>query len=229
MVSLDDAVVARLEKGGKRYEVLVDPELVEQFKAEPESVELDNLLATDEIWHDARGGERPTEEKIMSTFGTSDLRDCVMTILLKGDIQLTTTQRRQMIADKRQQIITEISRTAIDPRSKAPHPITRIELALDELRWNPDPFLSVERQIKDAITVLKPVIPLSFQTIKLAFRVSGSAYGAVQREVRSDVIKEQWLENGDWAFVVEIPAGMKGEYLSKVAKRDPNTEVKELN
>ena len=229
MVSLDDAVVARLEKGGKRYEVLVDPELVEQFKADPESVELDNLLATDEIWHDARGGERPTEEKIMSTFGTSDLRDCVMTILLKGDIQLTTTQRRQMIADKRQQIITEISRTAIDPRSKAPHPITRIELALDELRWNPDPFLSVERQIKDAITVLKPVIPLSFQTIKLAFRVSGSAYGSVQREVRSDVIKEQWLENGDWAFVVEIPAGMKGEYLSKVAKRDPNTEVKELN
>ena len=229
MVSLDDAVVARLEKGGKRYEVLVDPELVEQFKAEPESVELDNLLATDEIWHDARAGERPTEEKIMSTFGTSDLRDCVMTILLKGDIQLTTVQRRQMIADKRQQIITEISRTAIDPRSKAPHPITRIELALDELRWNPDPFLSVERQIKDAITVLKPVIPLSFQTIKLAFRVSGSAYGSVQREVRSDVIKEQWLENGDWAFVVEIPAGMKGEYLSKVAKRDPNTEVKELN
>ncbi|MDP6889099.1 MAG: ribosome assembly factor SBDS [Candidatus Thalassarchaeaceae archaeon] len=229
MVSLDDAVVARLEKGGKRYEVLVDPELVEQFKSEPDSVELDNLLATDEIWHDARGGERPTEEKIMSAFGTSDLRDCVMTILLKGDIQLTTVQRRQMIADKRQQIITEISRTAIDPRSKAPHPITRIELALDELRWNPDPFLSVERQIKDAISVLKPVIPLSFQTIKLAFRVSGSAYGAVQREVRSDVIKEQWLENGDWAFVVEIPAGMKGEYLSKVAKRDPNTEVKELN
>jgi len=229
MVSLDDAVVARLEKGGKRYEVLVDPDLVEQFKAEPESVELDKLLATDEVWHDARGGERPTEDKIISTFGTSDLLECVMTILLKGDIQLTTAQRRQMIADKRQQIITEISRTAIDPRSKSPHPITRIELALDELRWNPDPFLSVERQIKDAVSVLKPVIPLSFQTIKLAFRVSGSAYGSVQREVRSDVIKEQWLENGDWAFVVEIPAGMKGEYLSKVAKRDPNTEVKELN
>jgi len=228
MVSLDDAVVARLEKGGKRYEILVDPELVEQFKNDPTTVSLDDLLATDEIWHDARGGERPTEDKIESTFGTTELLDCVNSILHNGSIQLTTVQRRQMIADKRQQIITEISRTAIDPRSKAPHPATRIELALDELRWNPDPFLSVERQIKDAITVLRPVIPLSFETIKLAFRVSGSAYGSVQREVRSDVIKEQWLENGDWAFVVEIPAGMKGEYLSKVAKRDPNTEVKEL-
>ena len=229
MVSLDDAVVARLEKGGKRYEILVDPELVDQFKSDPSSVSLDDLLATDEVWHDAKGGERPTEEKILSTFGTTELLDCVTNILRNGSIQLTTLQRRQMIADKRQQIITEISRTAIDPRSKAPHPATRIELALDELRWNPDPFLSVERQIKDAITVLRPVIPLSFETIKLAFRVSGSAYGSVQREVRSDVIKEEWLSNGDWAFVVEIPAGMKGEYLSKVAKRDPNTEVKELN
>ncbi len=229
MVSLDNAVIARLEKGGKRYEILVDPELVDQFKSDPGSVSLDDLLATDEIWHDAKGGERPTEEKIQSTFGTTELLDCVTDILTKGSIQLTTAQRRQMISDKRQQIITEISRTAIDPKSKAPHPATRIELALDELRWNPDPFLSVERQIKDAIAVLRPVIPLSFETIKLAFRVSGSAYGSVQREVRSDVIKEQWLPNGDWAFVVEIPAGMKGEYLSKVAKRDPNTEVKELN
>ena len=29
MVSLDDAVLARMEKGGKRYEILVDPELVD--------------------------------------------------------------------------------------------------------------------------------------------------------------------------------------------------------
>ncbi|MDG1525269.1 MAG: ribosome assembly factor SBDS [Candidatus Thalassarchaeaceae archaeon] len=229
MVSLDSAVVARLEKGGKRYEILVDPELVDSFKMDSSKVSLDDLLATDEIWHDARGGERPTEEKIKSTFGTTDLLECVTKILSDGSIQLTTIQRRQMIADKRQQIVSEISRTAIDPRSKAPHPVTRIELALDELRWNPDPFLSVERQIKDAIKVLRPVIPLSFETIKLAFRVSGSAYGSVQREVRSDVINEKWLDNGDWAFVVEIPAGMKGEYLSKVAKRDPNTDVKELN
>ncbi len=229
MVSLDDAVVARYERAGKRYEILVDPELVAPYKLDPTEIELEDLLATDEIWHDARGGERPTEEKLVATFGTTELSECVSQILHKGSIQLTTNQRRQMIADKRQKIISEISRTAIDPRSKAPHPFTRIELALDELRWNPDPFLSVERQIKDAVNVLRPVIPLSFQTLKLAFRVSGSAYGAVQKEVRSDVIKEQWLENGDWAFVVEIPAGMKGEYISKVAKRDPNTEVKEIN
>ena len=32
MVSLDDAVIARLEKGGSRYEILVDPDLVDAWK-----------------------------------------------------------------------------------------------------------------------------------------------------------------------------------------------------
>ena len=55
MVSLDDAVLARLEKGGKRYEVLVDPSMVEAFKEDPESVDINDFLAMDEVFHDARG------------------------------------------------------------------------------------------------------------------------------------------------------------------------------
>ena len=45
MVSLDDAVLARLEKGGSRYEILVDPDLVDNWKEDRESVELGELLA----------------------------------------------------------------------------------------------------------------------------------------------------------------------------------------
>ena len=47
MVSLDDAVLARMEKGGKRYELLVDPNSVEDFKSDPTSVDLDQFLAMD--------------------------------------------------------------------------------------------------------------------------------------------------------------------------------------
>ena len=54
MVSLDDAVLARLEKSGKRFEVLADPDLVEKWKSDNSSVELDELLAMDEVFHDAR-------------------------------------------------------------------------------------------------------------------------------------------------------------------------------
>ena len=67
MVSLDDAVLARLEKGGKRYEVLVDPVLVETFKETPNDVDINEFLAMDEVFHDARGGERPPPRRLRTS------------------------------------------------------------------------------------------------------------------------------------------------------------------
>lgn len=177
MVSLDSAVLARWEYGGKRYEILVDPDLVDAFRQNPSSVNMDDFLATDEVWHDARGGDRPTEEAIESTFGTQEIDEIAAIILEKGNIQLTTNQRKEMVEQKRQLIIQEIHSTAIDPKAKSPHPKTRIELALEESRFSVDPFKRLDVQVKDAINTLKSLIPLSFEPVRIAFRISGSGYG----------------------------------------------------
>mgnify|MGYP001396987450 CR=1 FL=1 len=84
MVSMDDAVLARMEKGGKRYEILVDPEMVDDFKNDPDSVNIDDFLVMDEVFHDARGGERPTEDAIQNTFNTQDILEITKIILEKG-------------------------------------------------------------------------------------------------------------------------------------------------
>lgn len=228
MVSLDDAVLARLEKGGKRYEVLVDPTMVETFKEAPESVDINDFLAMDEVFHDARGGERPTAEAIEKTFATQDIVVITTTILEKGSIQLTTAQRKQMVENMRQQIIHHVHSQAVDPKTKSPHPKTRIELALEESRYSVDPFKRLEEQVKEAIAKLKPLIPLSFESVRLAFKVPGSAYGSVSQFLRSYQQKEGWLEDGSWACVVECPAGMKGELIGQVMRRSSEAEVKEL-
>ena len=229
MVSLDDAVLARLEKGGKRYEALVDPDLVEQWKEDSTDINLDDFMAMDEIFHDARAGERPTEEALLKTFETLDVASILQVILTKGSIQLTTAQRKARVENMRQQIIHHIHSQSIDPKSKSPHPRTRIELALDESKYSVDPFKRLEDQVKDAIARLKPLIPLSFESVRLAFRIPGSAYGSVSQILRTHQQKEGWLENGDWACVVEIPAGMKGDLIGQVLKRANNAEVKELS
>ena len=229
MVSLDDAVLARLEKGGKRYEALVDPDMVEQWKEDSSNIQLDDFMAMDEIFHDARAGERPTEDALMNTFETLDVETILNIILDKGSIQLTTAQRKARVEHMRQQIIHHIHSQAIDPKSKSPHPRTRIELALQESKYSVDPFKRLEEQIKDAIAKLKPLIPLSFESVRLAFRVPGSAYGSVSQLLRTYQKKEGWLENGDWACVIEIPAGMKGDIIGQVLKRSNDAEVKELS
>jgi ribosome maturation protein SDO1 len=229
VVSLDDSVLARLEKGGKRYEALVDPDLVEQWKMDSSDIDLDDFMAMDEIFHDARAGERPTEDALLKTFETLDVASILRIILTKGSIQLTTAQRKARVENMRQQIIHHIHSQAIDPKSKSPHPRTRIELALDESKYSVDPFKRLEDQVKDAIAKLKPLIPLSFESVRLAFRIPGSAYGSVSQILRTHQRKEGWLENGDWACVVEIPAGMKGDLIGQVLKRANNAEVKELS
>jgi ribosome maturation protein SDO1 len=228
MVSLDDAVLARMEKGGKRYEVLVDPSLVEAFRADPASVDINDFLAMDEVFHDARGGERPTEEAIEAAFQTQDISTIASIILDKGSIQLTTAQRKAMVETMRQQIIHHIHTQAVDPKTKSPHPKTRLELALEESRYSVDPFKRLEEQVKDAIAKLKPLIPLSFETVRLAFKVPGSAYGSISQLLRSYQQKEGWLEDGSWAVVIECPAGMKGDLIGQVMRKSADAEVKEL-
>jgi ribosome maturation protein SDO1 len=229
MVSLDDAVLARLEKGGSRYEILVDPDLVDSWKEDPVSVNLTDLLAIDEVWSDAKAGDRPTSEALERVFGSTDLATCVDRILRDGSIQLTTAQRRHMVDERMKQIVSEIAMTATDPKTKLPHPKTRIENALQEARFKPDPFLSVERQVQDAVDILKPIIPLQFITIKLAFKVPGKDYGGVSNLLRDSMQKEQWLSDGSWACVVEVPGGMKNEIISRVANRSSEVEVRELD
>ena len=228
MVSLDDAVLARMEKGGKRYELLVDPNLVDVFKSEPTSVDLNAFLAMDEVFHDIRGGERPTEDAIENTFGTQDIFEITKTVLAKGSIQLTTAQRKARVEQMRQQIVHEIHTQAVDPKTKSPHPKTRIELALNESRYSVDPFKRLDDQVKDAIELLKPMIPLSFESVRLAVRVPGSAYGGSSRILRPYLEKEQWLENGSWAGIIEIPAGMKDTIYGKLMSQSSDTEMKEL-
>ena len=228
MVSLDNSVLARMEKGGKRYELLVDPEMVDDFKNNPDSVNIDDFLAMDEVFHDARGGERPTEEAIDNTFGTQDILEIAKTILNKGSIQLTTNQRKAIVEKMRQKIIHHIHSQAVDPKTKSPHPVTRIELALEESRYSVDPFKKLELQIKDAVDKLKVLIPLSFETMRLAFKVPGSAYGGAMRVLRNYHVKDGWLEDGTWACVIEIPAGMKGEIIGQIMKVSSQTEVKEM-
>ena len=229
MVSLDNAVLARLEKGGKRYEALVDPDLVEEWRDGSSSIDLDEFMAMDEIFHDARAGDRPTEDALMNAFQTLDVTTILNIILEKGSIQLTTAQRKARVENIRQQIIHHIHSQAIDPRTKSPHPRTRIELALEESKYSVDPFKRLEQQVSDAIAILKPLIPLSFESLRLAFRIPGKAYGSVSQLLRSYQQKEGWLENGDWACVVEIPAGMKGDIIGQVLKRANDAEVKELS
>uniref|UniRef100_A0A7J2TIG5 Ribosome maturation protein SDO1 homolog n=1 Tax=Archaeoglobus fulgidus TaxID=2234 RepID=A0A7J2TIG5_ARCFL len=229
MVSLEKAVVAKLRKGGAEFEVLVDPYLARDLK-EGKEVDFDDLLAVEEVFRNARKGERVPVEELQKTFGTTDVREIAKTIILEGEVQITAEQRREMLEAKKKQIVTFLSKNTIDPRTNTPHPPARIERALEEAKVHIDIFKSVEAQIKDIVKALKPILPLKFEEMEIAIKIPaeyvGKAISALYKF--GGITKEEWQKDGSWICLMRIPSGMYGDLmdlLGKVTKGEALTKI----
>jgi len=217
MVKLEEAVIARLSSCGTTFEVLVDPELALAFKT-GQSADVRSALASDKIFKDSKKGDKASEEMVQKAFGTSDVTKVAAEIIRKGEIQITTEQRRKMREQRLRQIVTLISKRAINPQTGAPHPPARVESAINEAKVHVDEFRGAEEQLTAIIKALRPIIPLKFEMRRIAVKIPTAYTGKASRVVKSlaTVKQEQWLNDGSWAAVVEIPAGIQAEFFDKL-------------
>lgn len=229
MISLDDAVVAKLESHGERFEILVDPDVAAQIRR-GEDVPVEDAVAALDIFENASQAERASEESLNKVFKTTDFEPIALQIIKKGEIHLTTEQRKAMTAEKRRQVITFIARNAINPQTGHPHPPQRIDMAMEEAKVHIDPFRSLEELVKDAMKALRPLIPIKFEEIRIAIRISPDdaprAYGEIS--TAATIEKEEWQKDGSWICVVSIPAGIQNEFydlINRISHGEAETKL----
>jgi ribosome maturation protein SDO1 len=217
VISLDDAVIARLESHGSSFEILVDPDLALEFKKGRE-IDITKILASEEIFKDSKKGDRASLEHIKEVFGVDNLQDAAKIIIRKGDLQLTTLQRRKIQEDRKKQVITIIARDAINPQTKHPHPPARIERAMDEARIHIDPFKPAEEQTPGVIKAIRPLIPLKFEKREVAVKVPPHYAGRAVNIVKSygDLKREEWQKDGSWVCLINLSAGVVEEFFDKL-------------
>ncbi|UCE15961.1 MAG: ribosome assembly factor SBDS [Candidatus Bathyarchaeota archaeon] len=211
--------VARLTREGERFEILVKPQPAFSYRlGKIESVS--QVLVTDTIFTDANKGLKPSEDKLLKAFGTTDLLKIASLILKKGALQLTTEQRRQFIEDKRKQIVSFISRQCVDPRTNLPHPPIRVERAMEQVHFSVDPFKKVEEQAKEVVKLLRPVLPLKMERVSVALRIPPEHANRIYGTVKGfgTIKREEWRADGSWFAVVELPAGLYGSFLEKLGE-----------
>ncbi|MCD6461390.1 MAG: ribosome assembly factor SBDS [Thermoplasmata archaeon] len=224
MVSLEDAVIARLETHGEHFEIYVDPDLIEEYH-EGSLENLEDLFAVDTVFKDAKKGERASEESMRKAFETTDFFAIAEKILEKGQIQLTTEKRREMIENKRKKIVALIARNAINPQTGTPHPPQRIEMAMEEAGVHVDPFKSVERQVPRVLDALRPIIPIRFEKVKIAVHLPGTEYGKLYGDIISmgKILREEWQGDGSWIGLVELPAGLQTDFYNLLNEKTKGT------
>ncbi|MFC7129615.1 ribosome assembly factor SBDS [Haloferax chudinovii] len=219
MISLDEAVTARLESHGARFEVLIDPDAALSIKRGEFDGDLEEVIAAEDVFEDASRGDRPAENDLEEVFGTTDPLEIIPEVVKKGEIQITAEQRREMQEQKRKSLINRIARNAVNPQmNDSPHPPERIERALEEAGFKIDPMEPVESQVDDALDALRPVLPIKFAEVTVAVQLPAEYAGSGQAQIRSygDLEREEWQNDGSWVGVITFPAGMQNDFYDKV-------------
>jgi ribosome maturation protein SDO1 len=229
VVSLDDAVIARLKKGEEHFEILVDPYEAASL-IDGNEIDIIQSLAIDSIFKDSKKGEHASEDSLQKNFGTEDIVEIAKQIILKGDIQLTTEQRHKMQENKKNRIVEKIVKNAMDPKTKAPHPRQRIELAMDEAGVHIDPFKPVSEQVKTTIDALRPLLPISMEKIRISVKIPsqyiGKAYGVARNF--GVLEREDWQSDGSWIGIIRLPPGMQNDFydkLNEITKGNISTKI----
>lgn len=215
----DKYTVARMTKDNEHFEILVKSQKALDYRMGKVSG-ITEVLAAETIFADANKGTKASEENLRKTFATTDPLKIAETILTKGTLQLTTEQRRKMTEDKRKQIIDFISRQSVDPKTNLPHPPTRIENAMEQIRYSIDPFKPIEEQAKEIIKALRIILPLKMEQITLGVTIpatySVKAYGAIKGF--GTIKHEEWRADGSWYGTLEMPAGSYAPFLDKLGE-----------
>jgi len=166
----------------------------------------------------------------MKAFKTTDTTAIAILILQKGDLNLTTDQRRKMVLEKRKQIVDFIAKTYVDPRSHLPHPPLRIDQAMDDARISIDPFRNTDEQTKDVVEQLRSIIPLKSENMILEILVPAQFAAQSYSVLKSSgtLKKEEWQSNGALKVILDIPAAARAnviDRLGSVTKGSASIEV----
>jgi ribosome maturation protein SDO1 len=231
MISLDDAVTARLESHGARFEVLIDPDAALAMKRDEFDDDLEDVIAAEDVFENASRGDRPAESDLEDVFGTTEPLEIIPEVVERGEIQITAEQRREMQEQKHKQLVNKITRNAVNPQmDDAPHPPERIERALEEGDFTIDPMEPVENQVDEALDVLRPIIPIRFDEVTMAVQLPADYAGSGQAKIREfgDLEREEWQADGSWVGVVRFPAGLQNEFYdlaNEVSSGEAETRV----
>lgn len=212
-----EPVIARITIRGRHFEILVDPEMAFRFR-EGEKVSIENVVVGDYVYKDVKRGLKASPDELREIFGTDNIYRVAEEIIKRGELQLTTDQRRMLLEMKKKQIVTYIAKSAVDPRTGTPIPPSRIEKAMEEARVAIDLYRSVEEQVPHILKAISRLLPIKLAKALLQIHVPPQYAGRVAAQIMrlGDVKKSTWLANGSLLVELEIPAGMQSEVIDKL-------------
>lgn len=202
---------------GLRFEIAIEPDKIIKYK-NGEKIDVEEIVQAEKIFTDMKKGMVASDDVLENIFGTSDFLVIAKKMIDEGEIQFTHKYREDLREKKFRKIVEIIHRNAINPKTNLPHPITRIEGAIEEAKVKIDENKSAEEQVKSIISLLQPIIPISIQESEFQIHVPVHFAAKVKTMLKSegDIINERWFSDGSAIFNLKISSGRSMDLISKL-------------
>ncbi len=213
----DKLNLARIKKFGQTFEISIDPDVALKFR-DGEINNIREVLHSEQIFLDAKKGEVAPSNKLMEVFKTTDPLKVAEIIIKEGEVQSTSEHRSKEREHKLNHLVGMIHKMGINPTNNLPHPRNRIEAALEEAKFRLDEHKTAEEQLEDALSKIRPIIPIKIEQRTLMITIPGAHVGKANGVIRGNckILNEDWRQDGSWFVKVEIPAGFQEELMDQL-------------
>jgi len=203
---------ARITKGGKHFEILVD--LDEAIKVKKGEGNINAAVLTGAIFYNLKSGEHASENDLKEAFGTGDFVAVAEKIIKEGEIVRTTESMKGEHEARYKQVVDFLSKNAVSPEGR-PYTPDRIMKALVEASVNVK-NKPIESQVNEIMDQLSKVLPIKIEMKKVKLIIpavhTGKAYGIVKEFMK----QEDWKNNGDLEVVVEMPTALIFDFYDRI-------------
>ena len=121
------------------------------------------VITDDAIYKDTKKGNIASNNDIEKAFGELlSLKDALEIMLQKGDFQMTTKERQELIEQRRLKLLDYFQHQYVNPETNAQHPLTRLEATFKQIKAKVNyemPFNKNCEEIRKAMIGVLPIKP----------------------------------------------------------------------
>ncbi|KAA8496568.1 Ribosome maturation protein SBDS [Porphyridium purpureum] len=183
-VRMTNVVVVRLKRKGQRFELACYPNKVISWREKTEK-DLDEVLQIEQVFTNVSKGTLASQKQLVAAFGTDDVKDIIIQILEKGELQVSEKERHHQSDKLFQEIATLVAGMCVDPNTKRPFTVGMIERSMkDSLHYAAQPNKSAKQQALEVIRQLKEHIEIERAQMEIHITLPGKAAKQIREKLQ---------------------------------------------
>jgi ribosome maturation protein SDO1 len=124
------------------------------------------VITDDAIYKDIKQGNVASEKDLVKAFGENlELKDAIEIMLQKGDFQMTTKERQELMQQRRLKLIDHFHHNYVNPETNQPHPINRIDNVFNQIKARVNYEISFDKNCEEIRKGMLGVLPIKPKTV----------------------------------------------------------------